>query len=52
MQTDYQRLPLKSFKAKKKYYVRVCTYKTVKINGKSIRIYSGWSKTKTVTTKK
>ena len=37
---------------KKKYYVRVRTYKTVKINGKSIRIYSGWSKVKTVTTKK
>ena len=37
---------------KKKYYVRVLTYKTVKINGKSIRIYSGWSKAKTVTTKK
>ncbi len=37
---------------KKKYYVRVHTYKTVKINGKSIRIYSGWSKAKTVTTKK
>ena len=37
---------------KKKYYVRVRTYKTVRINGKSIRIYSGWSKAKTVTTKK
>ena len=37
---------------KKKYYVRVRTYKTVKINGKSIRIYSGWSKAKTVITKK
>ncbi|MBC8557271.1 M64 family metallopeptidase [Jutongia hominis] len=37
---------------KKKYYVRVRTYKKVKINGKSIRIYSGWSKAKTVTTKK
>ena len=37
---------------KKKYYVRVRTYKTVKINGKSIRIYSGWSKAKAVTTKK
>lgn len=34
--------------AKKKYYVRVRTYKTV--NGK--RIYSEWSKTKSVTTKK
>ena len=52
MQTDYQRQPLQSFRAKKKYYVRVRTYKTVKINGKSIRIYSGWSKAKTVTTKK
>ena len=43
---------VKKLKAKKKYYVRVCTYKTVKINGKSIRIYSGWSKAKAVTTKK
>ncbi|MGN0522523.1 MAG: fibronectin type III domain-containing protein [Eubacterium sp.] len=34
--------------AKKKYYVRVRTYKTV--NGK--KIYSAWSKAKTVTTKK
>ena len=39
-------------KGKKKYYVRVRTYKTVKVNGKSVRIYSGWSKVKTVTTKK
>ena len=43
---------VKKLKAKKKYYVRVRTYKTVKINGKSIRIYSGWSKAKAVTTKK
>ena len=43
---------VKKLKAKKKYYVRVRAYKTVKINGKSIRIYSGWSKAKTVTTKK
>ena len=43
---------VKKLKAKKKYYVRVRTYKTVKINGKSIKIYSGWSKAKTVTTKK
>ena len=35
---------VKKLKAKKKYYVRVCTYKTVKINGKSIRIYSGGQK--------
>lgn len=39
-------------KAKKKYYVKIRTYKTVKVNGKSVKIYSGWSKAKKVTTKK
>lgn len=39
-------------KAETKYYVRVCTYKTVKQNGQSIEICSKWSKAKTVTTKK
>lgn len=39
-------------KARKKYYVRIRTYKTVKINGKSTKIYSGWSKAKKVVTKK
>ncbi len=39
-------------KAKKKYYVRVRTYKTVRINKKSTRIYSDWSKAKKITTKK
>lgn len=39
-------------KAKKKYYVRVRTYKTVKIDGKVAKIYSSWSKAKYVTTKK
>ena len=38
--------------AKKKYYVRVRTYKTVKINGKATKIYSSWSTAKSVTTKK
>lgn len=38
--------------AKKKYYVRIRTYKTVKVNGKSTKLYSEWSATKTVTTKK
>ena len=38
----------KDLKAKKKYYVRIRTYKTVK--GK--KIYSDWSKSKKVTTKK
>ena len=33
-------------------YVRVRTYKTVKISGKNTKIYSDWSKAKTVTTKK
>ncbi len=39
---------ISKLKAKKKYYVRIRTYKTV--NGK--KIYSFWSKVKTVTTKK
>lgn len=39
-------------KAKKKYYVRIRTYKTVKLNGKTQKLYSGWSKAKKVTTKK
>ncbi len=43
---------IKDLKAKKKYYVRVRSYKTVKINGKSTKIYSSWSKAKAVTTKK
>lgn len=38
--------------AKKKYYVRVRTYKTVKFGGKNIKLYSGWSKAKAVRTKK
>lgn len=38
--------------SKKKYYVRIRTYKTVTVNGKSTKIYSAWSKSKTVTTKK
>ena len=39
---------IKKLKAKKKYYVRIRTYKTVS-GGK---YYSEWSKVKTVTTKK
>ena len=39
-------------KAKKKYYVRIRTYQTVKVGKKSTKIYSGWSKAKMVTTKK
>lgn len=39
---------ISKLKAKKKYYIRVRTYKTV--NGK--KIYSSWSKAKTIVTKK
>ena len=41
------KVTIKKLKAKKKYYVRIRTYKTV--NGK--KIYSYWSKVKTVKTK-
>ena len=35
-------------KAGKRHYVRIRTYKTVKINGKMKKFYSGWSKVKSV----
>ena len=38
--------------ARKKYFVKIRTYKTIKSGGKSEKIYSEWSKVKTVTTKK
>ena len=37
---------LTKLKAKKKYYVRIRTYKTVRINGRSVKMYSSWSKIK------
>lgn len=37
--------------AKKKYYVRIRTYKTTNVNGTSTKLYSGWSKAKTVKVK-
>lgn len=42
---------IKKLKTKKKYYVRVRTYKTVTSNGKKSRIYSDWSKIKSVKVK-
>ena len=42
---------VKKLKSKKTYYVRIRTYKTVKINGKSTKVYSSWSKVKSVKTK-
>ena len=41
------KVTIKKLKAKKKYYVRIRTYKTV--NGK--KVYSAWSKVKTIKTK-
>lgn len=38
-------------KAKKTYYARVRTYKTVKVNGKNTKVYSDWSAVKKVVTK-
>lgn len=40
---------VKKLKSKKKYYVRIRTYKNV--NGNTAKIYSGWSDVKTVVTK-
>ena len=37
--------------AKKKYYVKVRTYKKAKYNGKTVNIYSAWSNAKSVKTK-
>lgn len=50
--TKKTKLDVTKLKSKKKYYIRIRTYKTVKVNGKSKKIYSGWSKVKAVTTKK
>lgn len=43
---------VKKLKGSKKYFVRVRTYKTVKFAGKTIKVYSGWSKTKAVYVRK
>ena len=43
---------IKKLKANKKYYVRVRSYKNVKVGSKTVKVYSSWSKVKTVTTKK
>lgn len=42
---------VKNLKSNKKYYIKVRTYKTVKIDGKSKKVYSSWSKWKSVKTK-
>ncbi|MBQ5904371.1 MAG: fibronectin type III domain-containing protein [Clostridia bacterium] len=40
-----------SLKSGKKYYVKIRTYKTVKVNGKSKTVYSSWSKAMSVKVK-
>lgn len=42
---------IKSLKSKKKYYVRIRTYKTAKVNGKTVTKYSSWSAKKAVKVK-
>ena len=42
---------VKKLSAKKTYYVRVRTYKNVKVGKKTVKLYSGWSKVKAVKTK-
>lgn len=43
---------MKKLSAKKKYYVRICTYRNVKYNKKTVKVCSAWSKAKSVKTKK
>jgi len=38
----------KGIKSNKKYFIRIRTFKTVKYNGKKIKIYGSWSKTKAI----
>ncbi len=43
---------ISGLKGKKKYYVRIRTYKTVRVDGKNKKLYSDWSGKKTVRTKR
>lgn len=42
---------LKKLKAKKTYYVRIRSYKNVKLNGKTVKVYSKWSSLRKAKTK-
>ena len=44
-------ITLKKLSSKKKYYVKVRTYKTVTFDGESVKLYSKWSSVKSVKTK-
>lgn len=45
-------LKVSKLKGGKKYYVQVRAYKKVKVGGKTVTYYSGWSKAKAATTRK
>ena len=47
MQNGRKSKTISKLEAKKKYYIRIRTYKKLKVNGKSYNIYSSWSKIKT-----
>ena len=49
--TLYYDIVPKSLSAKKNYYVRVRTYKTIKFGGKNHYLYSTWSGSKKIKTK-
>lgn len=42
---------IKKLKTGKKYYIRIRTYKTVMLNGKKVKVYSKWSKSKAIKAK-
>ena len=48
---DKKSFKAKRLKSKKKYYVRIRAYRIVKVNGTYKRVYSAWSKIKTVRTR-
>ena len=43
---------ISKLKGGSRYHVRIRTYKTVNVNGKKNKIYSSWSKGKSVVTKR
>ncbi|MGN1328608.1 MAG: glycoside hydrolase [Eubacterium sp.] len=48
---DKTSLTVKKLKSNNKYYVRIRTYKSSKVNGKVTKTYSSWSKVKSVKVK-
>ena len=50
--SKYTKGNVNNLKGGKKYFVRIRTFKTVKYGGKSVKLYSAWSKAKSAKTKK